>query len=238
MRTRMTPRLNDFMFLAAGSMVGVLLLVGLPLAVPAQAVSCAIAGAGWEGDPSQSVNHFGAKVGNLLVTSPSASCPLIRSTTVWNTAHDFAEVGWYIDSSGFLTTCDTYSTPHFYQYARVSGGIDCAHPSNAVSGTITVLVKSPNHDTVWDFYLNGTLTGHFNTNVTSGSVFATSERHVAGENLNANFGNLSWFGSSGSWNAWSELTGIKRSKPGDNVSDYSFCTTSGVTDAFTVKTSC
>ncbi len=151
---------------------------------------------------------------------------------------DFVEVGWYIDASDYLRVCDPASNPHYFQYAIVSGGIDCAHPSAAVSGTDTVLVKSPAHDTVWYYELNGATQGHFNTNVVSGQVFATSERHLSGESLYASFAGLKWAGASGSWNAWTELT--KRIQPvtGDDPSDYSFCKTAGVTDAFTVKLVC
>ena len=236
---------TDFLFLSAGVLVGLLVVLTVLLARPARAATCGANGSGWEGDPSQSVSHYGAKIGSLLVTTPTPSCPIVRSTTVWNTQYDYVEVGWYIDSSGFLAVCDTYASPHFLQTARVSGGVDCAHPSAAVSGTQAFSVKSPSHDTVWYFYLGGTLQGHYNTNVTSGPVFAASERHLAGENLSANFSKLRWFGASGSWNAWTELTGVRDTQPpdstgysGDNVTDYSFCMTSGVTDAFTVKTTC
>lgn len=227
---------------SSGVLIGVLLVDILLFAPPARAVTCLQGGSGWEAD-FDGATHRGIKVSGpgVDVANFSPTCEIVRSMYVFQTGNNFVEVGWYDSGSiGGIAKCVQTSVPHIFVYAIVGNTIKCKNPSNALlfPSTVSGNVQNPDGDFNWDYYVDGVYQGFFNTNLTSGEVFAGTERHLYGDTLKAQFDGLQYMGTGGNWNPWTEIHGVRQPQTGDPVNDFSFCYDPNSVTHFQVKVTC
>jgi hypothetical protein len=212
-----------------GIVASVLILVALPLDPGrALAVTC--------GDQAgfnavEGVSRYGAGASDNHVYNASPSCTVIHGIAAVYDPPNYVVAGWYIDPDGFLPDCNTYTSPHFLQFAVVNNTVfGCLHPSAALNtgsqGSYAMSVTDPGQNGTWHFYLAGSQTGTYSIGFDYGVPQVLDFRYLQGDNLHSLSSGLQYFTSSQTWVNWDGYHPYKDVNASDPVTDWKDCTPS------------
>jgi hypothetical protein len=197
----------------------------------ARAVTCTDLGHGVTTDNTIQTG-YGNRVGNpgIAVRNTSLNCVRVSSVLVVDTgnASTFAEVGWNDTCGDALVCggpCDEVTSPHVLVYRTINGTPTCkpGTPSTPVTSEPTdgspFKVSNPDHDNTFEYFYENVSQGSYFIRISHGFLFGfVGERHNSNDSAWGHHNELSYLGTAGNWNFWSNTHGTSDVEP-----DYYYC---------------
>jgi hypothetical protein len=182
------------------------------IAPSAQALSCPFTGYGIQTLANDSY-HYGSGASDISWRDiPITGCIIVRSIYIWHDGANEAEIGWYQDGDAqHVVNCTIVYSPHVFVWERYNDNVYKCKPDTPayLQGSSTtnfkILEANDGLNNV-DYYWGATYLGYYNAKFANGESWAYDEIHdsVTSTNLLAGFHGLTFYGTDGNPNDWSQ----------------------------------